>query len=482
MGRTPPRHGRPRTASNDAALPGRLAEIKLPRTYAEAVRLLNHLPNLEVLRPDHIDPEAFKLGRMRALLDQLEDPHTRYTVVHVAGSKGKGSICEMLAAALRGCGYATGLHTSPHLVDVRERVRINGDLVSQEDFTRLFVRVLQAGIVVQPEFGTLTYFEAVVAMAFAHFAEQAVDAAVIEVGLGGRLDATNVVTPAVSLIAEIQLEHTQILGDTLALIAGEKAGICKPGVPAITLEQEASAMETIERIAGEVGAPLSVLGRQIEFSTRFEADPDRGPHHRIGITTEHTVYEHIAVPLPGEHQARNAGLVLAALAQLTARGFDLPEIGVASGLDRVRRMGRLERVWDTPRIVVDGAHTPDSVRALVSTLGAHERFDSMIAVFGCAEDKDTDGMLIEIARGADKVVFTRSAANPRACDPAKLAKRFAELTGRMAQVEPTVRDAVNTASRAMSREDLMCITGSFYIAGEAKRLFEHKRSEQPAGA
>ena len=192
-------------------MPAQLAEIKPASTFAQAVRILNHLPNLEMQRPERIDPNAFKLGRMHALLERLGDPHHKLTLVHIAGSKGKGSIAEMLVAALAGCSYAAGIHTSPHLVDIRERIRIGDQMVSETAFVRLLNRALQAAALIQPEFGAASYFEMMTAMALAHFHEQAVDAAVIEVGLGGRLDATNVITPAVSLIRPLQLQPTPIL-------------------------------------------------------------------------------------------------------------------------------------------------------------------------------------------------------------------------------------------------------------------------------
>ncbi|MEM8757550.1 MAG: folylpolyglutamate synthase/dihydrofolate synthase family protein [Planctomycetota bacterium] len=477
---TPDNHDLRRVAPREP-MPERLVEIKPPQTYAHALRALNHLPNLETAKPGTLSATDYKLARMHALMSQLGDPHRSLYAVHVAGSKGKGSVAEMAAGAIAGCGCVVGLHTSPHLVDVRERIRVGGAMIDQDEFTRLLATILEAGAEIEPDCGTLTYFEATVAMAFLHFARQAVDVAVIEVGLGGRLDATNVITPAVSVITKIELEHTAILGGTHAAIAREKAGICKPGVPVVTLEQEPEAMEAIAAVADRIGAPLAVLGRDLDYSQRFEADADHGPHYRIGLAGPRMSFEHIAVPLAGEHQARNCGLVLGALDALADRGAPITELGVTRGLEAVKPLGRLEPVWDAPRIVVDGAHTSASIRALVETVGSYQRYDSMVVVFGCAGDKDTDGMLTEIARVADKVVFARCATSARAADPHKLAARFAELTGTMAQVELTVKDAVNTAARAVGGDDLILVTGSFYVAGEAKRLFDAKRGANAQG-
>lgn len=462
------------TTSNEP-LPKQLAEIKPASSFIQAVHILEHLPNLEMQRPERIDPKAFRLARMHALLERLGDPHRELTMVHVAGSKGKGSICEMLASALTGCGYAVGVHTSPHLTDVRERIRVGTALMDESSFLRLFNRGLQAAAAIQADYGPASYFEMITAMALTHFREQAVDVAVIEVGLGGRLDATNVITPAVSLIGAIQLEHTQILGDTCAKIAAEKAGIIKPGVPAVTIEQaDPEALATIEQAAAEADAPLSVLGREIEFTQRFEADHELGPHMRIGITTERTTFEHIAVPLPGEHQALNCGLALAAIDVLIGKGIDAPELRIAEGLAVTPRRGRLETVWHAPRVIADGAHSPDSIASLVRTIGAHIRYDSMAVVFGCAADKNTDAMLTEIARGADKIIMTRSSSNPRAADPHELAKRYEAISGKTAQVADNVKEAINVAARAVGNNDLICVTGSFYIAGEASMLFAEK--------
>lgn len=470
---TPPNKSRIKPLAGD-----RIAEIKATRSYAQAVRNLESLPNMEKQRQARPGSEAYlKLDRMLALAAALGNPHAGGVYVHVAGSKGKGSVVEMLAASLTGCGYGVGVYTSPHLVDVRERIRIGAEPISENDFVKHFNAVIEAAGAIEAELGSASYFEVLTAMALRYFAEQAVDLSVIEVGLGGRLDATNIITPAVACVAQIQLEHTQILGDTLGLIAREKAGIFKPGVPAITVRQSEEALSAMREVALRVGAPLEVLGVDIEFNQRFESDAKLGPHMRVGLATSRGQYEHLAVPLPGDHQAANCGLALAALDRLKSLGFDTPEVRVAAGLAQTRRDGRAELVWREPRIIVDGAHTRESVAALVRAIGAHMRYDSMVVVFGCATDKDIDGMLEEISRGADKIVFTKSSVNPRAADPEVLRARYTELTGKMAQVEPDVRSAINTAARAVGRDDLMCVTGSFYVAGEAKKLLSEKASE-----
>ena len=451
------------------------AEIKPLRTYAQVSRVLEALPNLERRRQDGIGLENFKLDRMHALLGAMGNPHHGQSLVHVAGSKGKGSTVEMLAACLGGCGYGVGIYTSPHLVDVRERIRIGAEPIDESDFVRLFNTVVVAAQKIEEDFGAPSYFELLTAMALAYFAERVVDVAVIEVGLGGRLDSTNVISPMLTCITHIQLEHTSLLGDTLEKVAGEKAGIFKPGVPAITVDQDPAVLSVLREVAETVGCPLIVLGDEVGFNKRFEADPALGPHIRVGLMSHRGDYEHMAVPIPGEHQAPNCGLALAAIDLLRERGFEAPEVRVAEGLARTPRHGRVELVWPKPRTIIDGAHTPESIAAFVRAVGSHTRYDSMVVVFGCSQDKDIDGMLREIARGADKIIFTQSADNQRAADPEDLKNRYIELTNKMAQVEPDVRSAINTAARAVGKGDLICITGSFYVAGEAKSLFLNKK-------
>lgn len=447
-------------------------------SYSAALKFLDDRVNFERVRPQRVDREGFTLDRMHALLAALGDPQESLSVVHVAGSKGKGSTCEMVASCMRACGSTVGLYTSPHLTDVRERARINGEPIDETGFIRCLSRCRDAAKEIAGEHGEPTYFELTTAMALVHFAEQAVDLAVLEVGLGGRLDSTNVVRPVVCGISEIQLEHTAILGDTLEEIAAEKAGIMKPGVPVVTVPQTKEVLTKFRAIAGEVGAELLVLGKDIDYSSRFEASHGMGPHARVCVSSDRSAYEHLPVPLMGEHQAPNCGLALAIVDQLRGKGFNAPEREVALGLAATPRHGRMEMVWDEPPIMIDGAHTGESVRALVRGIGAHLRCDSMVVIFGCAADKNIDEMLEEIGRGADKIIFTKSSTNPRAMNPAELRKRFEALTGKMAQVEPTAKDAINVAARAVGRDDLILVTGSFWLAGEARALLEAKKAER----
>lgn len=440
--------------------------------YQAATKHLFERVNVERLRPSRVDPDAFKLDRMRALMEALGNPQDALRMVHVAGTNGKGSVVAMLEACLRACDYAVGIYTSPHLIDVRERIQINAHPISYPNFTDALQRVVDAEATLPEQLGQATYFELMTALGFVHFADQAVDVAIIEVGLGGRLDATNIITPAVSAITQIDLDHTQFLGDTIEAIATEKAGIFKPGVPALSFKQSEEAVAAFRVVAEKVGTPLAIVGEDIDFSYRFEASPQLGKHSRVGITGQTLSFEHVPVPLPGEHQALNCGLVLGVLDRLAGSGLALNETKIFEGLGNTRAPGRMEVIADHPRVLVDGAHNPAAVGALMRSIGAHINYDSMILIFGCAADKDVDEMLTKVALGADKVVFTRSRSNPRAMDPEELNRRFEEAHPKMAQVAPSLEEALDIARRGASRGDLICITGSFYLAGEAKKLLQ----------
>jgi dihydrofolate synthase/folylpolyglutamate synthase len=350
---------------------------------------------------------------------------------------------------------------------------INGETISQADFVRL-VRLIEP--VVKRMKPTPTYFDVLTALAFKWFAEQKVEIAVVETGLGGRLDSTNVLKPEVTAITSISKDHMAQLGSTLTRIAEEKAGIFKHGIPAITVQQDPEAEVVLKRVAEKVGAPFDVTGKSIEFSYRFESSRMLGPHNRVCLTTPNSKFEHLAVPLLGEHQAINCGLALAVIDRLKARGLTISDARAMEGLAKTSIAGRMEMISQTPRVVADGAHNAASVDAMKRAIGQHIPYDSMVVIFGCCADKDVGGMLERITSGADKVIFTK-VDNIRSADPNELAMRYTELYGKMAQVAPTLGDALGIAYRAVTKEDLICITGSFYLVGEAKKYFATK---QPA--
>ena len=446
------------------------AQASALSSFNKAVRFLTTLTDFERLRIVRYNSQNFDLDRMRSLLKKLGNPQDQFKSVHVAGTKGKGSTCSMIASMLEACGYKVGLYTSPHLVDLRERIRVNGQMIPQAEFGRLVRHIEPLVAKIKP---SPTYFDALTAVAFQYFAEQKIDFGVIETGLGGRLDSTNVIKPEVCAITSISKDHIQQLGNTLEKIAEEKAGIFKPGIPAVTVLQEPGVEAVFKRVAEKVGAPLDITGKTIEFSYRFESTRPLGPHNRVCLTTPMSKYEHLAVPLMGEHQAVNCGLALSVIDKLKSRGFAINDAKVIEGLGKTQVPGRMEIISQTPRVIVDCAHNAASIDAAMRAIGQHVPYDSLIVIFGCCQDKDVAGMLDRISAGADKVIFT-PVQSIRTANPDELAARYTELYGKMAQVAPTLEEALVIANRAVTKEDLICITGSFFLVGEAKRLFAAK--------
>ncbi|MGB7158329.1 MAG: folylpolyglutamate synthase/dihydrofolate synthase family protein [Tepidisphaeraceae bacterium] len=447
-------------------------------SYAKALRYIASLSDYEKLRIVRYTSQNFDLDRMRTLLKKLGNPQDQFRSVHVAGTKGKGSTCAMIAAMLQACGYKTGLYTSPHLVDIRERMQIDGHMIPQAEFARLVKLIEPIASRMKP---APTTFDVLTAMAFKYFAEQKVELVVVETGLGGRLDSTNVLKPEVTAITSISKDHMAQLGHTVEKIAEEKAGIFKHGVPAITAQQEPGVEAVLKRVADKVGAPFDVTGKSIEFSYRFESSRMLGPHNRVCLTTANSKFEHLAVPLVGEHQAINCGLALSVIDKLKTRGIAINDTRAMEGLAKVTLPGRMEMVSQTPRVIVDGAHNAASLDAMMKAIGQHIPYDSMVVIFGCCADKDVAGMLERITSGADKVIFTK-VDNIRTSDPEELAARYVELYGKMAQVANSLEDALAIANRAVSKEDLICITGSFYLVGEAKKLFAARAAAAAAAS
>lgn len=440
-------------------------------SYPLALRWLSERHDIERLRAVRANDNAFRLDRMQALMAALGNPQNQVKAVHVAGTVGKGSTCAMIAAMLEACGYTVGVYTSPHLVDVRERIAINGASISKHDFTEGMQRVANAAATagVDP-----TFFEVLTALGLCYFADEAVDVAIVEVGLGGRLDSTNIITPLVSVVTAIDFDHTRILGTTLPQIAKEKAGIFKKGVPALFFAQAPEVDKVFVDYAAACGASLRIVNRDIEFSSRFCSNPDLGAHTRVCLYSKSTRLEHLPVPLPGEHQASNCALALAAVDVLQQAGFQCPEDRLTAGLARSRVPGRMELISQRPRILVDGAHNPASMNALMRCVGAYVPYDSMVCIFGCCQDKDMAAMLDRVNLGADKVVFTRALSNPRAADPHELQRLFQERSGKMSQVARSLPEAMEIAMRAVSRDDLICVTGSFYLVGEAMKFVSER--------
>jgi dihydrofolate synthase/folylpolyglutamate synthase len=430
---------------------------------------------------------AYKLDRMRELLARLGDPQTRLSIVHVAGTKGKGSTAAMTAAVLTAAGYRTGLYSSPHLQTIEERMAVDGQNCPRDQFAgwlerlRPVVESMDAAAARLPGECGPTYFELTTALALLHFADQRVDAAVLEVGMGGRLDSTNVCLPLVSVITSISFDHTKQLGNTLAAIAGEKAGIIKAGVPVVSGVVPDEPRKVIEAASQAAGSRLVQLGRDFDFSYRPPLDCDRSDHcarfdYRYTSGQSGRQWNDIELNLLGRHQAANAAVALATLEQLSERGFRIPESAVRAGLKNVRWPARVEVVGRRPTIVIDAAHNLASASALIETIDESFAAERRILVFASTKEKDLRGMLALLLPRFDHVIFTRYLNNPRFVPPEELAELAAELgatrppASQQLAADPAA--AWQQARQLAGPSDLICVTGSFFIAAEMREQID----------
>ena len=445
-------------------------------SYDEAFAYIQKHTNYERMRASSVPKrrDAFDLARVRRVLDALGKPDARYPILHVAGTKGKGSVCAMVAAVLKQQGLRVGLFTKPHLLDLRERIAVDGVLISPEAFVE-GMNALHPHLEEQRRRSNpLTFFDLIVVLALWHFAREGADVAVLETGLGGRLDSTNVVQPAACAITSIDYDHTHILGDTLEQIAAEKAGILKPGVPAVSGVVEPGPARVIEARARELDAACFRLGREFRL-----IDPkDGGP---FAVETWRRRYAGLSVPLLGAHQRTNAAVAVAALeAFAEATGQPLGEGDVREGLKSVRLRGRVEVLSRVPGIVLDVAHNPSSLRALRQALleGFPDR--RVVLLFALSDDKDAPGCLREILAVASHVVFTTT-GQPRSHDPHELQGLAQGLRPEVpCEVEPEIPRAWERALSRVGAGDLLCVTGSFYLAGEVAALWEERRAQASA--
>jgi dihydrofolate synthase/folylpolyglutamate synthase len=450
-------------------------------TYREALGWIYGFSNTERTGAFVHDRED-NLRRERALLAALGNPQRAYGISHIAGTKGKGSTSALLTAILRAAGIRTGLYSSPDLHTFRERMRVDGALIAEEEVARLVPRIAAALETLDPSLGNHITWEIATALAFLYFREAGARHAVVEVGLGGRLDATNVVEPLVTVITSISYDHMAVLGNTLGAIAGEKAGIIKPGVPLVTSAQAPEALDAIARVAAERGAPLlrvGPAGSGAEY--RYRAGPYDAERQFFAVTTPHGSYADLDLRLLGAHQLENATAAIAAAEALRTAGLLIPEAAIRAGLVAARWPARMQVVAHAPDIVVDGAHNADSFARLFAGLRRHFTFDRLLLVLGLMADKDLPGIAHEIAAtGADRV-FASGWNNPRAATPDLIADRLRTTIedapstdahhARLPSVATfgSVGDALAAARADATPRDLICVTGSVAFAGEALR-------------
>jgi len=409
------------------------------------------------------------LKRIRALLRELGDPHLSYRTVHVAGTNGKGSTSAMIEAVLTEAGYRTGLYTSPHLERFNERIRISRKLITDTEVVEVADAVRRASGKVKKSAGAPTFFEFTTAMALLYFKVKGVQIAVIETGMGGRLDATNVIRPLLSVITNIGLDHSEHLGDTLVEVAGEKAGIIKRATPVVTGEEGSGPLEVIKKASGRMGAGLYILGH--DFSFRAGRGGISAPFDYQGVNSS---IKGLRLNLPGAHQMKNAALALTAAYLLRDNGFFIPDGAVRAGLKKVLWPGRLEIVMKRPLVILDGAHNPDGAAALKEAL-RRLRFRRLILVLGIMADKDIGGILRELSPLASLIILTR--ARTKRAAGTRLLKEKSPACGARRISARTVPGALRAALGEAGPGDCVTVTGSLYVVGEARRhIFRNRPS------
>ncbi len=429
--------------------------------YQQAWTFLNNLQFFKI---------KLGLDAMTTFLGRVGNPHRRLICIHIGGTNGKGSVAATLLSILTAAGYKVGLYTSPHLSDVRERFRIGDDFISRDDFARL-ATVIQNVLAGEQ----ITYFEFTTTLAMLWFAEQNVDLAIMEVGMGGRLDATNVITPLVSVITNVSMDHEQYLGTTLAEVAGEKAGIIKPGIPVVTGVDDVTATAVIAEKCRQTGSPLYLLGRD------FSGDRLHDEQQKWNYNGIKNSYTDLPLAMKGGYQHDNAALALAAL-ELLPPALATEEQALEKGLAGVHWPGRLEELHvavaaDRPNekyhVLLDGAHNPAGVEALRRALEDEFDYQELVLIWGAMADKDIARTLQTIGPLADHIIFTRPESE-RSAMPADLLTSLAKHYGKHkhALTAETVDGALDTAATLATKNDLICIAGSLYLVGRARQILQ----------
>lgn len=455
-------------------------------TYEQAMQFLSGLPNYEQQSPSARD---LTLEPVRTLLRLLGNPHQRLFVVHVAGSKGKGSVAAMLESILRHAGYRTGLYTSPQLTCVEERIRVDGTAITRPAVASLLSRAESAlsGHRAQGG-GQATFFDVLTAIAFLHFERERVDVSIVEVGMGGRTDSTNVCQPRLSIITSISFDHTRQLGNTLRAIATAKAGIIKPGIPTVSGAQPDEARDVIAATCREQGSTLGQLHTDCSYRyTPGEVTRSTQIPSEVVVTTRTRTWPVIRMSLLGEHQAANATLAVAAVERLREAGLSIRDEDVVAALAEVRWPARIEVVRRSPLVVLDCAHNTASADALARTLrtsfpdqmgsnaGTRARRSLL---FGASRDKDLAGMLSILAPHFDRLYLTQYTSSAR-CASVEALLEATRKCGLCIPVvaEPDPLRARQLAEDEAGRDDLICVTGSVFLAGELRAALVHSQHE-----
>jgi dihydrofolate synthase/folylpolyglutamate synthase len=436
-------------------------------SYKDALDYLYSFVDFSLQKATTYSPARFSVERMQALVTSLGNPQQAFPSIHVAGTKGKGSVSVLCANALHEAGYKVGLYTSPHLDDYAERIQIDGEFIKHADLVEM-VEEIKPHVAAIPE---LTTFEITTALAFMYFSQKKVKAAVIEVGLGGRLDATNVVLPKVCVITSISYDHTYLLGNTLTQIAIEKAGIIKLNVPVVVAPQEEAARLPIERIAQENSSPLLQVGRDI----LFEEISHSLDGQTLRVWTDESRKKSavkLSIPLLGHHQVVNAATAYAALEVFNQQGIPLTKTAIKRGFLKAFWPGRFEIVQYSPPVILDCAHNRDSALKLQLTIDEYYPGKSVVLVFGASEDKDIQGMFTELMPKVKELIMVKS-FHPRAIEPDKLVE-IAKPFGRPVHIVENIPTALEKALQQVGEDGLVLVTGSIFVVAEARKYWEKK--------
>ena len=450
-------------------------------TYEQAIDFLFGRINYERINTDSYSTSDFKLDRMRRLLELMGNPHERIPVIHVAGTKGKGSTCSMLASILSKSGYRCGLYISPHITVFEERFTVDGVQPTKPEFVRLLNRLLPIIAEMDNLPGRMqpTYFELATALAWQYFIEQNVDIAVLEVGLGGRLDSTNLCRPLVTVITNISRDHTHVLGSTIHQIAYEKAGIIKSEIPVVSGVTHIDAFGLIEKTCSDRNARLQQIVRDFQLLNR-RAD-DEG-NVEIDAKTSAHLWTQIPVVLRGPHQALNTLLALEVIDELRQQNWKITDADVCDGLRSVAWPARVEVVSRHPAVIIDAAHNWESARALVATLSEDPVQRRRILVFAGTKDKDVAGILRQLLPNFDTVILTRYLNNPRGVSLDDLGNLVESISSHQPHFAESPISAWNLAKRLASREDIIVVTGSFFLVAELRETIISEANHASAAA
>lgn len=439
------------------------------QSYNKALDYLYGFVDYSLKHTSELVKAEFNLDRMFELMKLLGNPQQHYPILHVAGTKGKGSTSAFMASALKQAGYTTGLYTSPHLQDFCERIQINGEMIIHAELAEL-VELIKPEVAKIP---FITTFELTTALAFLHFARKGVNAAVIEVGLGGRLDATNIVEPLVSIITSLSMDHTAVLGNTLALIAGEKAGIIKEGIPVVSSPQKEEALQVLEKIATQRSAQLTLVGRDWMFAGGSSST--KGQDLEVWQKGVDPVRFHIR--MLGAHQVQNAATAFAGLQVARQVGLRTTDADIQQGFSNTFWPGRFEIARQDPPLIMDSAHNQDSAVKLHETLDEYYPGRKVILIFGASEDKDVASMFKEWKPCLSRIITTH-ADHPRALDPAKLVEMAREI-GIAGEVVSPVEAALHKAlSISAKTGEIVLSAGSMFVTAEVRTAWQKIQAAQ----